>query len=378
MESLKYYTQPPKPYEIPTNCPFKKQWECPHNLPKGAKLALIGISDERFERLPFDSHSETPFQIRQSLTTLTFRHRYPILDFGDIKNGTTARDTIFALSEVVLILMKNNLIPVVFGGGEELICGLYNAIQFRKSKIKHTHIDFKIDNNPSDQLTANSLFSYVSQEFPLIYERTFLGTQGYYCREPDFKQLKATLQSKYRLGLLRHNIFDTEPLFRDSTFTTIDMDAVRTSDYPANNLSMPNGFYAEEICQLAWFAGQSNTSRLFGVFNYSSKNDPTARSSTLIAQILWHFFDGYYSRINDPIPTDKNENLFKLSYVNSNYLQKTFVIYKSMRTGRLWLKIENTVKKANKFLPISKTEYEDLTHDQISDKIFNYLSIFGK
>ena len=69
---------------------------------------------------------------------------------------------------------------------------------------------------------------------------------------------------------------------------------------------MPNGFYAEEICQLAWYAGYSGQTSVFGVFNYFSDFDFRDTGSKLISQIIWHFIDGYMQN-----PSENPENGLK-------------------------------------------------------------------
>ena len=51
------------------------------------------------------------------------------------------------------------------------------------------------------------------------------------------------------------------------------MNSVRLSDSPANDDGSPNGFYAEEICQIMRYAGISGRIKSLGIFHYDSKSD---------------------------------------------------------------------------------------------------------
>ncbi|HON18869.1 MAG TPA: arginase family protein [Salinivirgaceae bacterium] len=372
MESIVSFLQEPKICLQNNDSPIIPFWK-QKIIPKGTKIALIGIPDERFYRTSGKINYDTTEAIRKALSTLIFNQRKKIIDLGDLVPGESPRDTIFGLSELLLILLKNQLTPLIFGGGEELIYGIYEAIQYRKTQIKHTHIDFKIDKAIGTEISPDNIIQHISREFPYIHERHFLGTQAYYSPERDFSKDGHTLELKCRLGEIHQNLLDTEPIFRDSTFTTIDMDAVRSSDYPANNLQMPNGLYAEEICQLSWFSGISETSKVFGVFNYTNNNDPSGQGAILIAQILWHYIDGFYSRYHDPKPSIKTKENFILNHVCSSLLKSNLIFYKSQKTGRIWLLIENKRKKTTTFIPVSKTEYSSMVNDQIPEKIFFYI-----
>ena len=46
------------------------------------------------------------------------------------------------------------------------------------------------------------------------------------------------------------------------------MGCIRVSDNPSVIKSSPNGFYAEEVCQIMRYAGISGRLKSLGIFNY--------------------------------------------------------------------------------------------------------------
>ena len=85
-----------------------------------------------------------------------------------------------------------------------------------------------------------------------------------------------------RIGDVRKDIHLTEPLFRDSDVAIFDISAVRQSDAPGTICPSPNGFYGEEICLLARYAGISDNMKTFGLFDVDPDLDSRNRQPVLL------------------------------------------------------------------------------------------------
>lgn len=68
---------------------------------------------------------------------------------------------------------------------------------------------------------------------------------------------------------------------------------------PGQNMPMPNGLSAEQVCQIAWYAGVSDLMKVFGVFEVNPETDVTGASVILSAQLLWHVIEGIAYRYGD-------------------------------------------------------------------------------
>jgi formiminoglutamase len=62
----------------------------------------------------------------------------------------------------------------------------------------------------------------------------------------------------YRLGQIRDNIQESEPIIRHADMLSFDFSAIKHSDAPANEVPQPNGFYSEEACQMMRYAGMND------------------------------------------------------------------------------------------------------------------------
>ena len=60
---------------------------------------------------------------------------FNIYDLGIIQPGDRIKDTYFALTQVVSELVKNNVLPIVLGGSQDLTFALYQAYQHLEQMV---------------------------------------------------------------------------------------------------------------------------------------------------------------------------------------------------------------------------------------------------
>ena len=75
----------------------------------------------------------------------------------------------------------------------------------------------------------------------------------------------------YRLGYIKNNMHEAEPLLRNTDFLSFDMSSVKSSSFMSNVYSTPNGFDSEEVCKIARYAGISDKISCFGIFEYNQE-----------------------------------------------------------------------------------------------------------
>ena len=86
---------------------------------------------------------------------------------------------------------------------------------------------------------------------------------------------------------------------RNSDIVTFDMSSIRQADAPAVISPSPNGFFAHEACVLSRYSGISDRSTSFGIFELNCAAQENDQTSSLAAQIVWHFLEGFSLRIGD-------------------------------------------------------------------------------
>ena len=200
-----------------------------------------------------------------------------------------------------------------------------------------------------------------------LFNFSNIGYQTFFNSQEEIDLLEKLFFDAHRLGEVTKEIELTETIMRDADIVSIDLGAIRSSEASANNNATPNGFYGDEICAIARYAGISDKVSSFGIYEYNAKFENNNQTAQLVAQMIWYFIEGVNFRAND-YPFGSKENYQKFIVP----LEKdTLNFYKSNKSGRWWIEIN--IKKNNKFkrhtlIPCTYTDYLDATNQIIPDK----------
>ncbi|PLX21582.1 MAG: hypothetical protein C0599_07750 [Salinivirgaceae bacterium] len=198
---------------------------------------------------------------------------------------------------------------------------------------------------------------------------TFLGVQSYFNLNHLNKDKKNS--EIVALGELRDDLMDVEPYFRMSNNAIFDLSAIRKSDYSLSYRNSPNGLYAEEICQLAWFAGNSDTIDSFCITNLS-KDSVQTQDKMMSAQLIWYILTGIAKRYSDN--PGKNTRNFKEYYIENNKTPEDLVFYKSMKSEKFWVKYG----QEKIFIPCSKKDMSVVLEGNIPDRLLKKIAVNQK
>ena len=130
---------------------------------------------------------------------------------------------------------------------------------------------------------------------------------------------------------------------------------------------IPNGFYAEQICQIARYAGISDKVTSFGVFNFESVN---VMSDKLLAEIIWYFIQGTMSRKGDfPIGSKSEYTRFTVFLEESG---REIVFFKSNKSARWWMEVPYPPQSGTKYerhhmVPCNKLDYDNAMNNEMPD-----------
>lgn len=334
-------------------------------------LAIVGVP------LDDEDTANSFFTIRKQLYGLAAPdHKIKIYDLGNLKKGLSAKDTEAALRDVVIELMSLNIIPIILGASDSVIYPIYSAYQKLSKNINLVSIDNKIDvTEDRTQNTKSALWKILVEENESLFTFSNIGFQSHFVGTNTLKFIADSLHNAFRIGTIRENIQNIEPVFRDADFVTLNISAIRQSDAPGQMFPSPNGFYGEEICQLSRYAGLGNRLSSFGLFDYSLLNDRNNQTAQLIAQIIWYFINGYSSRILEyPLNNDKD---FKKIIVNLDNFKSELVFYKSEKTQRWWIEVPSFKNNKVKNVIISCTpeDYQMASQGEVPE---NWLKAYQK
>ena len=274
-----------------------------------ADIAILGVNEDR-RSVSNSGCANAPNKIRQELYKLFNGEAKPrIADLGNIRQGHEVKDTYYALSNVLTYLLQNKTIPVVLGGGQDLTYANYRAYESLGQVINILAVDPGFDLGQTDQkLDSQSYLNKIILHQPnFLFNFTNIGYQSYYVDPHSINLMKNLYFDVYRLGKIRENLLEAEPLTRNADMMTIDVAAIRHSDSPGTKLANPNGFYGEEICQVMRYAGLSDKLTSLGIYEYNPELDPNNQTAKLVSQMIWYFVDGYYNRKKDYPYKDKTQ-----------------------------------------------------------------------
>lgn len=335
------------------------------------QIALMGINEARNSlNGKFDFNT---YNIRKSLYSLTAFKQLKIVDFGDIKLGNTLADTYAAIKQIIEIFIEKNIIPIIFGGTQEISIPIIETLLNTKQKpIEISFIDALFDYTENQDFHSKSYFNHSALSNNNTI-KTIIGYQSYLNSTETENIIKEKGFDTYRLGLIRNNINSIEPILRDSDLLSFDLSAIRQSDSPQNIFKSPNGLYAEEACQLAYLSGISDKVKCFTISEIISVDNEINQSEHLMSQIIWHFLQGLSLRQKDyPI---KEISSYKKIYVQNEKINQELVFYQNKKNNRFWLQIpkENT-KEDIEIISCSETDYKTVCLNEIPKRIWRRIS----
>jgi len=185
---------------------------------KGAKIAIVGINETRNAVIQHINPLPVS-KIRQQLYKLfPGNWGHTIIDLGNINQGATVQDTYFAVQSMCEFLLKEDIIPILIGGSQDVTYASYRAFDEIGNMVNLVSVDSRFDFGNADELISSQ--SYMSK---IIVEKP-------------------------------NNLFN----------------------------DVPNGFDSREICAITRYAGISEKVQLFGIFECHGKNYSAALIAQMV------------------------------------------------------------------------------------------------
>jgi len=323
---------------------------------KQYKAAILGIPEERNSKNKGTANA--PNKIRESLYQLNIPSKIKILDLGNLKIGKTLKDTYFAISDICQTLISKSIVPIIIGGSQDLTYGNFLAYQKLNITTNLVCIDPKFDLGylKNDFDSSSFIGQIILNREDTLFNFTNIGYQSYYTNSEELKFLNKLNFDTIRLGKIRTNLKESEPILRDADILSIDISSVKQSDAPAHISPSTNGLYGEELCQIAKYAGLSDKLSSFGIYDVNPNFDNNKQTINLSSQIIWYFLDGLANRKkNNPISNPADYTKFIVNFEKSN---QNIIFYKNNFDNRWWME----VSKANNLEKIViACSYEDYT-----------------
>jgi len=326
-------------------------------------LAIIGVMEDR-EAINNQGCALAPDYVREKLYAL-HRGEYPlkIVDLGNIKAGEQVSDTYVALKATVDELIRKNIVPIIIGGGQDLTYAQFQGYEKLEQKVDLVVIDshFDLDETIADNSSTTSqtyLTRILLHQPNFLFNYSNIGYQTYYVSPDSLKVMDKLYFDSYRLGMFSGKTDQAEPVIRNADLLSFDIGAIRSPDACANANATPNGFYAEEACQLCRYAGMSDKLTSIGFYELNPAYDQNGQTAILLAQMIWCFIDGYYNRKKDSPLLPKSSYITYRASLNDDSYELVFI--KSKKTDRWWMQVPYpSTKSINERFHLIPCRYED-------------------
>jgi arginase family enzyme len=339
---------------------------------KGVQIALVGLKENRGAQ-KVESANRGSTEIREKLYELKRGlGSYRIADLGDLISGETIQETYSKMQVVGEYLMKNQILPVYFGGSHDMDYGQYLSYEKMKKLVSLLTVDSKFDMEEEGAKVDQHSQDIILHQPNFLFSYSHLGYQSFLVDPTLINVLEKLYFEHVRLGALRSEFKEVEPLIRNADLMSFDICAIQSADAPGALDAQPFGLTGEEACQICWFAGTNEKLSSIGIYGYEPYyDDAPNKTAKVIAVMIWYFLEGFYSRKDS------------LSFKSSDYIKYTvsldakpnnLVFYKSKRSGKWWLEIP--VSDTEKFdrmsiVPCSYADYQLAQKGEIPERWIN-------
>ena len=241
---------------------------------------------------------------------------------------------------------------------------------------------FTPDENPfSVSVVAPSANVKTQEPYKTILENSHLdlfsviGFQTYNTSSNDITWLQEHYYETLRLGAFRENFALAEPLLRESNHVFFDLNALRACDAPEIRQPSPNGLYAEEMCQLATFAGRAPKLKTFRLFGYIPTLSPHTLVAQIAAQVLWHLLEGIAVHHQFNIPNTINTHIKKI-IVDMGENGQALEFLNDTLTQHWWLQIPIT-NGEYRYVACLREDYECACNREVPARWLQYFQKFN-
>ena len=337
-----------------------------------ADIVVMGCDEDKGARNLSGAALSTKL-IRQRLYGLAIPKRgLKMADLGNLIKKNNVREYYDGIALALGELLKAGKIVILIGGTQDITYGQYMAYGELKRNVEYVHIDSRLDVFDSDFGINNESFNHkIFIHSPnYLFNFSNLGYQSYFVPESERERLRNLHFQGLRLGKLRDDLREAEPVLRNADLVSVDMSCVRSADAPGSAYPSPAGFTTEEICQLMRYTGMSNRVSSLSISEVLPLKDFNDQTATLAAIMLWYFIEGIQNR-----RVDEPKNLSALTKYRTSLQGGTheIVFYKNERSERWWMEVpypDALTKDTGRtiLVPCSESDYRMATKDEVPEK----------
>lgn len=324
-------------------------------------LAVIGLGTE-------DANA-----VRRELYQLS----YPF-DGVQVADLGNARRTDHAfLIPLIKELLDSQVLPIIIGNAPHQALAQYKAFQELQYLINLVAVDERIAYRPeAEDMERYYLNEVLESRHSRLFHLNFLGLQGHFVPPSLFDDLDERLFDYTRLGKARNDLSELEPSIRDGDLLSFHLGAIRYCAASGQDRPSPNGFTADEACQICRYAGMSDKLKAFGLYGFRHEWDQRGQTAQLAAQMVWYFIHGFHHRWGDFPASVEGLVEYIVDYKGLDY-QLTF--WRSERSNRWWMQVPVDTGhdyQRHRLVPCSYNDYLLACKDELPERLTRALARF--
>lgn len=337
-------------------------------------LAIFGVLDDRMA-IGNRGCAEAAHAVRNYLYTL-YQGDYNVrlADLGNIRAGETVTDTYAAVKTVVSELIRDGIVPIILGGGQDITYAQYLGYEPLEQKVEVSVIDsrFDLDQEQTESAPLNSqtyLNHIILHQPDYLFNLNSLAYQTYFVSKESIAMYDKLYFNTMRLGAIAGKLDHIEPIIRAADMVSFDMGALRFSDAPGSAHTTPNGLFGHEACQICRYAGMSDKLTSIGFYEYNPSLDQRGQTALLMAEMVWYFIDGFYNRKHDAPLVPKSAYITYRTTLHDDAYELVFI--KSKKSDRWWMQVpywgSKSVNERYYLVPCRYEDYQTAVSGEMPD-----------
>ena len=311
-------------------------------------IVILSVDDNRGD-LSFNTGAIDHQMTRERFYNYKINSPIKIADLGILHAGANLSDTFLALREITTTVQKKDKLLIILGGSQDLTYANYLGYQELEKTVNLTCVDnkFDVEIEKEEDINNNNFINHLLLQHPsFLFNFSILGFQQFYLSEEEFRFFDDLYFDYIRLGELQKSIEKAEPILRNTDILSLDLSSLRFSEFKGSLNPGPNGFFANEVCQLMKYAGISDKLSSIGIYN-QIPGEISSIDSELISQFLYFVVEGFSLRKKD-FPVGSKKDHIKYSVFHDDF-DHNLVFHKSPKSERWWLEVPYPPSKDFKF-----------------------------
>ena len=293
-------------------------------------------------------------------------------DFEKVTVGSLGYLDEKGVSSIIPILKKavsEQVVSIFIGFDKSILKAIFDGFQFSENLFNMSHIQDDIGGKGGIDTQILPVAA------PYLHRLHLIGSQSMLTNMTFFEENEGRGLANHRLGQTRANLGAIEPEIRSSNIFSVNLNALKYSAAHCQSRKSPIGFEADEVCQLAHYAGRGERNQVFCVYEIDQE-DLSSPDCQLLTNLIWYFLQGVEFRGSNFPP---NRDQMKTYLIEGKIENLELEFYKDENQQKWWLKCPVKTENFQPLYQMIACDYEDysaaINERILSDRLRNLIAL---